>query len=87
MEINSPAVSAYFSVINSWASATFGPSVGMPLALLISLIAFFIVIAVIFSIASYLLGWMERKVIARAQSRRGPTYVGKFGFLQNLADL
>lgn len=59
----------------------------MPIALLISLVLFFIIIAIIFSVASYLLGWVERKMIARAQSRRGPTYVGKFGILQNFADL
>ncbi|MDE1865328.1 MAG: NADH-quinone oxidoreductase subunit H [Candidatus Micrarchaeota archaeon] len=87
MEISSPAVSNYFSAISSWTSVTFGPSLGPPVALLVSLVAFFIAVALIFSIASYLMGWMERKVIARAQSRRGPTYVGKFGILQNFADL
>lgn len=60
---------------------------GTPVALLISLIVFFVIIAIIFSISSYILGWVERKFIARAQSRRGPTYVGKYGFLQNFADL
>ena len=87
MEISSPAVSAYFNLVSSWASGTFGTALGAPVALLISLVAFFIAIAVIFSVASYLLGWLERKVIARAQSRRGPTYVGRFGILQNFADL
>ncbi len=87
MEITSPAVAAYFGQISSWASATFGASLGGPIALLLSLIAFFIILAVIFSVASYLLGWAERKIIARAQSRRGPTYVGKFGILQNFADI
>ncbi len=87
MEISSPAVSAYFGWINSWLSNTFGVTVGTPVSLLLSLIAFFILLSIILSIASYLLGWMERKVIARVQSRRGPTYVGKFGILQNFADL
>jgi NADH-quinone oxidoreductase subunit H len=87
VEISSPVVSGYFNAVSSWASGTFGASLGAPIALLISLVAFFIAVAVIFSIASYLLGWAERKIIARAQSRRGPTYVGKFGILQNFADL
>ena len=87
MEINSPAVSAYFNFINSYTSGALGAAIGTPLALLISLVVFFVIIAIIFSISSYILGWVERKFIARAQSRRGPTYVGKFGFLQNFADL
>ncbi len=32
-------------------------------------------------------GWIERKIIAKAQYRHGPTYVGKYGILQNFADL
>ncbi len=38
-------------------------------------------------IFDYIFGWVERKVIAKVQTRHGPTYVGKFGFLQNLADV
>lgn len=87
MEISSPAVSSYFNIISGWASSTFGPALGGPIAIGIALVAFFIILSVIFSIASYLLGWIERKMIARAQSRRGPTYVGKYGILQNFADL
>ncbi len=32
-------------------------------------------------------GWVERKLIARVHSRRGPVYTGYAGLLQNLADL
>jgi len=32
-------------------------------------------------------GWVERKLIARVHSRRGPIYTGPFGLLQNIADL
>ena len=35
----------------------------------------------------YTFGWLERKTIAKAQLRHGPTYLGKFGVLQNLADI
>ncbi|MHA2101182.1 MAG: complex I subunit 1/NuoH family protein [Candidatus Kariarchaeaceae archaeon] len=30
--------------------------------------------------------WMERKLIARMMVRRGPTHIGPFGLLQNIAD-
>lgn len=81
MDISSPAVSSYFNLVS-------GALSGQPiLALIVSLIIFAILLAIVFSIAAYLLGWLERKVIARAQSRHGPTYVGKFGILQNFADL
>ena len=30
--------------------------------------------------------WLERKLIARMMARRGPTHVGPFGLLQNIAD-
>lgn len=36
---------------------------------------------------SYLFGWVERKLIAKIQYRHGPTYLGKYGILQNMADL
>ncbi|MGC8538603.1 MAG: complex I subunit 1/NuoH family protein [Candidatus Micrarchaeia archaeon] len=31
-------------------------------------------------------GWVERKVMAKAQFRHGPTKVGPYGFFQNIAD-
>ena len=50
-------------------------------------VAYAICIMVLISIFAYFFGWIERKVIAKAQYRHGPTYVGKFGIFQNLADL
>ena len=51
------------------------------------IIAFAIIVAIIISIFGYIFGWLERKMIAKVQHRHGPTYVGKFGILQNFADL
>ncbi len=51
-----------------------------------ALIVYAIFIAVLISVFDYLFGWVERKMIAKAHLRHGPTYVGKYGILQNLAD-
>ena len=51
--------------------------------LIVEVIAIFILIVFF----DYIFGWLERKSIAKAQLRHGPTYVGKFGILQNLADI
>jgi len=51
--------------------------------LIVEVIAIFILIVFF----DYTFGWLERKSIAKAQFRHGPTYVGKFGILQNLADI
>lgn len=53
---------------------------------IISLIAYAILVLILMSVFAYLLGWLERKIIARIQHRHGPTYLGPFGFLQNFAD-
>ncbi|MGC8571920.1 MAG: complex I subunit 1 family protein, partial [Candidatus Micrarchaeia archaeon] len=50
------------------------------------LILFFIILFIIIAVFGYTFGWLERKIIAKAQSRHGPTYLGKYGILQNLAD-
>ena len=51
--------------------------------LIVEIISIFILILFF----DYTFGWLERKSIAKAQFRHGPTYVGKFGILQNLADI
>lgn len=51
------------------------------------IIAYIILVSIIFSVFGYVMGWLERKLIARAQNRHGPTYVGMWGILQNMADL
>ncbi len=54
---------------------------------IISSITFAIMLLIVVVLFVYLFGWAERKLIARIQSRHGPTYVGKFGILQNFADV
>lgn len=54
---------------------------------LLGIIIFIIFVGIVMSVFGYVFGWIERKIIARAQYRHGPTYVGKYGFLQNMADL
>ncbi|MEM0086717.1 MAG: complex I subunit 1 family protein [Candidatus Micrarchaeaceae archaeon] len=54
---------------------------------IISLVLYFIAIFIVIAVFDYTFGWVERKVVAKTQSRHGPTYVGKFGILQNLADV
>ncbi len=51
------------------------------------LLIYALLVVIMMSVFAYLFGWVERKIIAKAQYRHGPTYVGKFGILQNLADL
>jgi len=53
----------------------------------VKLIVEVIVIFILIVFFDYIFGWLERKSIAKAQLRHGPTYVGKFGILQNLADI
>ena len=52
-----------------------------------ALVIYAIIIFLILAVFGYMFGWIERKLIAKAQYRHGPTYVGKYGILQNFADL
>lgn len=84
IDISSQPVASYFSYFYARLSMMAG---GGALSLLLALVVFAIIIGVVVSVFAYLFGWVERKVVARAQSRHGPTYVGKYGILQNLADI
>jgi NADH-quinone oxidoreductase subunit H len=86
MGITSGFVSGIYNYAQSALPLSLGQYSWMA-ALLIALVAFTIILSVIFSMFAYVFGWVERKVMARMQSRHGPTYVGPYGFLQNLADL
>lgn len=88
MDISSPSIASYFTYIYGRLAAIAGSGLlGEAVALLLALVVFAIAIGVIIGVFAYLFGWAERKIVARAQSRHGPTYVGKFGILQNLADM
>lgn len=58
-----------------------------PVYNIVGIILYMLIISIVFSIFGYMLGWLERKLMARVQMRHGPTYVGMWGLLQNLADL
>lgn len=53
----------------------------------VAIVIYAILVLILISVFAYLFGWVERKLIAKIQHRHGPTYVGKYGILQNLADL
>ena len=87
LQITSPAIASYFGLIYNILSGIVGPPILWPLAFVISFLIFIIILSILFSLFAYVFGWVERKIIGRAHARHGPTYVGPFGLLQNLADL
>lgn len=88
MEIGSPAIATYFSAIYHLLIGTLNSdAITGIISIVVAFVVFLIILAVMFTIFSYIFGWIERKMIARAHSRHGPTYVGKYGILQNLADV
>ena len=58
-----------------------------PLVALLAVVIYAVGVSIIIFMFAYFFGWIERKMIAKMQYRHGPTYVGKYGILQNLADL
>lgn len=52
----------------------------------IGFLVFGVMALVLIMIFDYMVGWVERKTFAKIHLRHGPTYVGKYGLLQNLAD-
>lgn len=86
--ISSQFINNYFTQISAQLSQSMGQTtLTYVVSVLIALVFYTILLSIIFSVFSYVFGWIERKLMARMQSRHGPTYVGKWGFLQNLADL
>ena len=87
IQITSPAIASYFTAVYNALASFVSPPILWPLAFIISFAIFVIILSILFSLFAYVFGWLERKIIGRLQSRHGPTYVGPFGLLQNLADL
>ncbi len=58
-----------------------------PADLIVTLIVMLLVPLTLVAIIPVIIGWVDRKYGARIQSRWGPTYVGPFGILQNVADV
>ena len=76
--------SMLFSIVSAWQGWLNGNSL---LFYGIAILVYAIFILIVTSVFAYVFGWVERKLIAKIQHRHGPTYVGKFGIFQNLADL
>ncbi len=73
-----------YSIITTWQGWLSGSSI---LLYAVAIVLYAIAILILTSVFAYLFGWVERKIIAKIQHRHGPTYVGKYGIFQNLADL
>ncbi|MCL5009961.1 MAG: NADH-quinone oxidoreductase subunit H [Candidatus Parvarchaeota archaeon] len=71
----------------SYAYAVLSRWLPYPLNLIGALIALLVASLAIVAVIPIIIGWVDRKYGARIQSRWGPTYVGPFGLLQNVADL
>jgi NADH-quinone oxidoreductase subunit H len=82
----SPAIASYYSYAYSKLQFLSG-YLHVGVSLLIALIIFAILLSILTMIFAYMFGWFERKAIARMQARHGPTYLGRFGLLQNMADV
>jgi NADH-quinone oxidoreductase subunit H len=74
------------SIYNALAPSAASRTSFSTLPLLLSLVVFAIIMTVLLALFGFILAWTGRKVVARSQSRHGPTYVGKYGMLQNAAD-
>ena len=87
MDFTSASIAQYYGMVHSYLSGALPPFASTAASLVIAFIIFAILLSVLVMGFSYLFGWVERKAMSRMQSRRGPTYVGPFGLLQNLADV
>jgi len=81
------AISSYYSMIYSLLVRLGLHTLLAPISIFLSLLAFAIILTIIAMAFAYTFGWVERKTIARMQARHGPTYLGKYGLLQNMADV
>ncbi len=87
MEINSGLISSAYSYSYGLLLPYLGSMLSQAAALIAGFIAFCILFMLLITVFVYLFGWLERKLMARVHSRHGPSRVGKFGLLQNMADV
>ncbi len=85
MQVSSPYISYYASYFGRMLHL--GGAYGVVVSILLALVLFAIILSILIIAFAYMFGWLERKVIARVQARHGPTYLGPFGILQNMADV
>jgi NADH-quinone oxidoreductase subunit H len=85
--ISSGFIEGYFISVRNLLVGVVTPPALDPLSVVIAMLIFAVTLLILVSAFIYLVSWFERKFMARMQSRHGPTYVGKYGVLQNLADL
>lgn len=87
MDITSASIAQYYSLAHSYLGPVLPPFAGSALSLLVAFVIFAILLSILVMGFSYMFGWVERKALSRMQSRHGPTYVGPWGLLQNMADV
>ncbi len=87
MQITSGFVGGVYSSISSLVSHYATGLLATGISIFLAMLIFGILLAILITLFVYLFGWAERKIMARVHSRHGPTYVGKYGILQNLADV
>ncbi len=85
--IGSGAIQGYTTIIEGLLRSVVPQQYLFPLSAFIAILVFAVGLILLLTVFIYFVSYFERKFMARMQSRHGPTYVGKFGWLQNLADL
>jgi NADH-quinone oxidoreductase subunit H len=87
MQIESSFISSVYSFFYNLTAYSLGSFWANVASIIAAFVVFAVLLGFLVAVFSYLFGWLERKLIARVHSRHGPTYVGKFGLLQNMADI
>ena len=73
----------FIGIPNRNATGTYGPDIAGFLD--IALMGVIILTILALDLALFII-WLERKLMARMMTRRGPTHIGPYGIFQNLAD-
>ncbi|BCS90744.1 MAG: NADH-quinone oxidoreductase subunit H [Candidatus Micrarchaeota archaeon] len=83
----SPFINSIYGYINGILRYYTSQLLASSISAIIAALIFTILLSILLTFYAVIYGWVERKLLARAHSRHGPTYVGKFGILQNIADV